>query len=1417
MRIASISRFSLIMVIVLCGVAIGALLLHGVSTQAERQLAEQQRLSEEFVDGLRDLAGQHSFAVSRAALGPGLIDEVRAELVALDEATRRVEAKLVALRSAGGGSAVMAPLENALDTWKQLRSYERAALQPFSGGGVRAVLLSPRHDVLRRDFVRAIVSATLAMRSHLDGEIESYAQAGDAKDRVALVAVTLCLAGLVALLLLYVRRQITWPLVALADQAERCATGAPHGSFEWQHLSNEVGTLARMLEQSRVARLAVERDRALNIRAATLLAAVQAEDDDGGFARTLVAELAALCGAPAGALHRMDTETREVALLAAHGVAAASVAPAALLVPALLGREPAVIATLPSDYFRFTSALGEAAPSALVVLPLCDGEGEVLGGVELAVAEVPSADVLDLLRELAPMLGLRWQAIRQRDALAQGRTLAEQTERWYAAILENAPDGLLIADHHGVIRMTNAKLEAMFGYAAGELLGQPVEVLVPDALRTAHVGLRSGFSKAAASRPMGLSGAALQGRRKDGSLFPIEAGLASLPPVGGREATVCAVLRDVTERQRRDEALRRERERLQLILERSPVAVAFSSGGVLRYTNPAFEGMYGLGEGDAEERLYRRLGDRDALLARLAAQGIIENVELETLGASGEPTESQVTFLPFEFEGESGVLGFLLDISERKLSERGLVRAKQMAEEAARLKSDFLANMSHEIRTPMNSIIGMTHLLGRTALEPKQRDYVAKLQASGRHLLGLINDILDFSKIEAGKMAVEDTDFELERVVESAIGVVAQRAAEKGLELLVRLPPGPLPTFVGDPLRIGQVLINYLSNAVKFTERGDIEVRVSLSAADGLRRHRLRFDVTDTGIGIPAAVRDSLFQSFHQADTSTTRRYGGSGLGLAISKRLAELMGGEVGVTSEPGKGSCFWFTVEVGTEAGVPTVRAPLPDLRGRRVLVVDDSESARSMLAEQLVSMTFVPEVAASGAEAVERVRDAAAAGQGFDVVLIDWRMAGMDGVATGEAIKALAVEPSPHLLIVTAYGREEVFREAQRAGFEDVLVKPVGASVLFDSLTRVLLPGASRSLARSVPSAEEGAAPLPRFDGARVLLVEDNRLNQDVAVELLGLFGVSVTVAADGAEALRHLDEAMPDLVFMDMQMPVMDGLEATRQIRSQPRFAALPVVAMTANAMDSDRQRCFDVGMNDFVPKPIDPDRLAGVLSRWLPRHADRAPSAAGPSIVPMAPGAALDLPGIDVAEGLSRRGGDVPRFLETLGRFREDHADDPGRIDAALASGDRRTAHRLAHTAKGLCALVGARRAAQAAEALEGALSLPEGEAGTEREAFRDALDAVMRGIAALPALPVAPVPAVIAPAVVADEGEEVLKGLVQRLEAADAEALQAWRAHREVFRRRFPDHHAAIQSAIERFDFTGALALLQPAHGAAPL
>jgi len=1413
MRIASISRVSLSIVVTLCGVAIAALWLHGAGSEGARRLAHQQGLSEAFVNDLRDLAAHHSYTAMQVALEPGRIEGVRAEFDALDETTGRVDAQLKALEAAGAEPAVLQPLRQAFDTWKQLRAFERAAMRPVSDESTARAWFTQPHERLRRDFVDTLGRATLATRASFGAQIHDYARAGELQKGVALVAVLLCLGGLVALLQLYVRRRIVLPLADLAVEVQGGAVRARHDAFGWQHLDNEVGTLARELEQSRLARRAVERDRTLRAQATAFLAVVQAQDSQDGFARALVAGLASLCAAPAGALHRVDAPTGRMSLLVAHGVEPAAVAHAELLMPALLDREPTVIAGLPAGYFRLASALGEAAPTALLVVPLRDAAGGLLGAVELALVATPPDDLLGLLRELAPMLGLRWQAIQQRDALAAGRALAEQTERWYAAILANAPDGILITDREGRIGMTNVKLEAMFGYAPGELLDQAVEVLVPDALREAHVGLRAGFT--AAERPMGLTAVALQGRRKDGSLFPVEIGLAVLPPVGGRESMVCAVLRDVTERQHRDDVLRRERSRLQLILERSPVAIAFFSEGILRYTNPAFETMYGLREGDPVLRSYRNPEDCAALLARLAESGIVEDAEIETVGAAGEPTESQMTLVPFEHDGESGVLGFLLDISERKLAERGLLQAKQIAETAARLKSDFLANMSHEIRTPMNSIIGMTHLLGRTDLAPKQREYVAKLQASGRHLLGLINDILDLSKIEAGKMAVDDAPFDLERVVDSAVGVVAERAAEKGLALLVRLPPGPLPTFVGDPLRIGQVLINYLSNAVKFTERGRIEVRVSLMAGDSLNRQRLRFDVTDTGIGIAEALRETLFQSFHQADTSITRRYGGTGLGLAISKRLAELMGGEVGVSSEPGRGSCFWFTAEVGVEDRAPALRIPPPDLRGRRILVVDDSESARTMLTDQLQSMTFIAEAVASGAAAVERVRSAAAAGQGFDAVLIDWRMTGMDGVATAGAIRALGLDPSPHLLIITAYGREEVFRAAQQAGFEDVLMKPVGASVLFDSLSRVLVASAARPADRPLTVPEGNSATQPRFDGARVLLVEDNPLNSDMAVELLGLFGVSVTVASDGVEALRRLDEAVPDLVFMDMQMPVMDGLEATRHLRSQPRFAALPVLAMTANAMAADRQRCFDAGMNDFVPKPIDVEHLAVVLTRWLPGRASTPPAPQQRATAPPVDAALPDLPGIDVADGLARRASGLPRFLDTLVRFRHEHADDPVRIDAALAGGDRETAHRLAHTAKGLCALIGARRAARAAEALEAALSAQHADAAEERAAFREALEEVVRGISALPPTTRASSPAAAVPMGV-DDSHDALQRLVDCLESADAHALAGWKAHRDTFLRLLPRQHAAIEAAIERFDFAAALALLRPVLPGAP-
>lgn len=487
----------------------------------------------------------------------------------------------------------------------------------------------------------------------------------------------------------------------------------------------------------------------------------------------------------------------------------------------------------------------------------------------------------------------------------------------------------------------------------------------------------------------------------------------------------------------------------------------------------------------------------------------------------------------------------------------------------------------------MNAVIGMSHLVLGTPLNAKQRDYVEKIQRSGQHLLGLINDILDLSKIEAGKLNVEAVPFELQAVLENMASLIGEKCAAKDLELIFDIDPELPAHLVGDPLRLGQVLINYANNAVKFTERGGIVIRAQVLERDA-QSILARFAVEDSGIGLSPEQQSRLFQSFQQADSSTTRKYGGTGLGLAISRKLAELMHGEVGVSSELGQGSTFWFTARLGVAAvkALPAL-LPSPDLRNRRVLVVDDNPQALQIHASLLRGMSFQVSEADCGEQALELAAAACAAGEPFEAAFVDWKMPGINGLETCRQLALL--NPAPQPVIVTAYGREEVFHEAEQAGIPLLLVKPVSPSLLFDAVIRAL--GGSQTVPLPLrPAGKVSVQDLSPLQGAQVLLVDDNELNQQVGRDLLEAAGAQVAVAENGQVALEMLAQRDYQLVLMDMQMPVMDGLTATRHIRANPRWRELPVLAMTANAMASDREQCLAAGMNAHLAKPIDPDEL-----------------------------------------------------------------------------------------------------------------------------------------------------------------------------------------------------------------------------------
>ncbi|SMH54289.1 response regulator [Azospirillum agricola] len=809
----------------------------------------------------------------------------------------------------------------------------------------------------------------------------------------------------------------------------------------------------------------------------------------------------------------------------------------------------------------------------------------------------------------------------------------------------------------------------------------------------------------------------------------------------------------------------------------------------------------------------------------------------ETVGRrkNGEVFPLELSISQVQLGDERLFTGIVRDVTERKRVQQELEEAVRGADAANRAKSAFIANVSHEVRTPLNAIIGMAHILMRAGMERAQHDQATKILNAGRSLLSIINDILDFSKVEAGQLTIEAIELELERVLQDVADMVVEKAAAKGLELVVDIGADVPLRLVGDPLRLGQILLNYVNNAIKFTESGEIKVTVRRDGGAGgdepsEGRVRLRFAVSDTGIGLSEEARGRLFQPFQQADASTTRRFGGTGLGLVISKRLAEMMGGSVGVESRPGEGSVFWFTASLGVAAGASDRQAAAPaGLRGRRALVIEDNDSTRTVICDMLRSMTFEVEGAEGGSEAVEATRAALAAGKPFDIVFADWRMPGMDGIDAVRAIRALhAQDPAsavdPAFVLVTAYGGAEIMHRAARASVDEILVKPVNPSVLLDAASRALgIVGAE-----IVPSDAPDAATGERLGGLRILVAEDNLLNQDVARELLTSAGALPDIVDNGAIALERLAAQRYDIVLMDMQMPVMDGLTAVRRIREKPEFKELPVVAMTANAMASDRRDCLEAGMDDHLSKPIDPEELYAMVARWAGRPvADGADGVADGSADAAAPddrGAAAPVPEpfaavgpeIDARAGLHRVLNRPHLYRSLLDRFRAEQGGSAERITAALAAGQSNLAEIAAHTAKGLSAQIGAGALADAAAALEAALR--DGEAGGETdgliarygEALRRTLAAIDRAIPPLAAAPAGSpaAPAAEAPAAPTPAQEALLRRLAALLADDDADAHELVQEEEQSLRAALgTGAYDALAKAVGRFDFDAGLTI----------
>lgn len=930
----------------------------------------------------------------------------------------------------------------------------------------------------------------------------------------------------------------------------------------------------------------------------------------------------------------------------------------------------------------------------------------------------------------------------------------QESEETFRRMASAANSAIIMMDSEGDISFWSRMAEKIFGWSSTEAIGKKAHnLMVPKDYISDFEKAFPVFQQTGEGSFVGKT-REVTALNKSGREFPVEIALSAIN-INSRWNAI-AIINDITERKRSEQALWQ----LNQALEQSPVSVMITNlQGNIEYINQIFIDRTGYSKEQIlgkNPRFLKSGNTSDAEyndLWKTISKGKKWRGEFLNKASSGELFWESAVISPLCNE-QGKVTHFVAmkeDISEQKKAEEkalqhtkdieksyldletsrqaalsimqdansqkkraekalqelaksqnALNEAKELAEQANQAKSSFLATMSHEIRTPMNAILGMSYLALQTELDSRQRGYIEKVNLSAESLLGILNDILDFSKIEAGKLGMENINFRLDKVFDNLANIVSLKAEEKGLEFIYDIDPDTPLSLAGDPLRLGQILLNLGSNAVKFTEQGEVIISCQpVETVEG--RVTLKFSVTDSGIGLTEEQISNLFQAFSQADDSTTRKYGGSGLGLTISKRLVEMMGGKISLESVPGEGSVFSFTAVFSIGDSHAEKLQTVPEaILGLRVLVVDDNLSSREILSQMLEGFGLYVYTASSGEAALDLLEQAMLNEEPYNVAIIDWKMPEMDGLSTVRTLQNIPeIAATTAIIMVTAYNADELRREAKDTALHGILVKPVNASTLLNTLLEVFGYAHQQEQFGDRRMSERLNSAI-RLRGAKILLVEDNEFNQELVLELLRNVDIQVSLANNGQEALQLLNTDQFDGVLMDIQMPVMDGLSATRKIRQQTRFKDLPIIAMTAGATIEDRNAAMQAGMNDYIAKPINVYEMFSTMARWI-----------SPELMVLAPvdkqyGKVIeedetllnDLVGIDLDIGLRSADGNHRLFRKLLKMFHEGQQNFVEHFNSALNKGDTDEMQRLAHTLKGVAGNIGASHVQKGSQGLE---------------------------------------------------------------------------------------------------------------------